>query len=87
MSRYQLEIRPSAEKTLRKIRDARLQQRLDDAFNKLAENPRRMGAEKMAGFDNRYRFRVGDFRIIYEIHDAVLVVLILAIGDRKEIYR
>jgi mRNA interferase RelE/StbE len=87
MSRYQLEIRPSVEKTLRKIRDARLQQRLDDAFAKLSENPRRMGAEKMSGFDNRYRFRAGDYRIIYEIHDAVLVVLILAIGDRKEIYR
>lgn len=46
-----------------------------------------MGAEKMAGFPNRYRFRVGDYRIIYEIHDAVLMVLILAVGDRKEIYR
>jgi mRNA interferase RelE/StbE len=87
MSRYKLEIRPSVEKTLRKIRDSRLQQRLDDAFAKLSENPRRMGAEKMSGFDNRYRFRAGDYRIIYEIHDAVLVVLILAIGDRKEIYR
>jgi mRNA interferase RelE/StbE len=87
MSRYRLEIRPSVEKTLRKIRDAKLQQRLDDAFNKLAENPRRMGAEKLAGFQNRYRFRVGDYRIIYEIHDAVLLVLILAVGDRKEIYR
>ena len=45
MSRYRLEIRPSVEKTLRKIRDAKLQQRLDDAFNKLAENPRRFGSE------------------------------------------
>jgi mRNA-degrading endonuclease RelE of RelBE toxin-antitoxin system len=50
MSRYRLEIRPSVEKSLRKIRDAKLQQRLDDAFSKLAENPRRMGAEKMSGF-------------------------------------
>jgi len=87
MSRYRLEIRPSVEKTLRKIRDSKLQQRLDDAFNKLSENPRRMGAKKMGGFENRYRFRVGDYRIIYEIHDTVLLVLILAVGDRKEIYR
>jgi len=87
MNRYKLEIRPSVEKTLRKIRDAKLQQRLDDAFNKLSENPRRQGAEKMSGFANRYRFRVGDYRIVYEIHDAVLLVLILAVGDRKEIYR
>ena len=87
MSRYRLEIRPSVEKTLRKIRDANLHRRLDDAFNKLAENPRRMGMQKMGVFENRYRFRVGDYRIIYEIHDAVLLVLILAVGDRKEIYR
>ena len=66
MNRYRLEIRPSVVKTLRKIRDLKLQQRLNDAFNKLAENPRRMGAEKMAGFGNRYRFRVGVYRIIYD---------------------
>jgi mRNA interferase RelE/StbE len=41
----------------------------------------------MSGFDNRYRFHVGDYRIVYEIRDAVLLVLILAVGDRKEIYR
>lgn len=41
----------------------------------------------MAGPQNCYRFRVGDYRIIYEIHDVVLLVLILAVGDRKEIYR
>ena len=41
MSRYHLEIRPSVEKTLRKIRDVQLQQRLDAAFEKLSENPRR----------------------------------------------
>ena len=64
MSRYVLEIRPSVEKTLRKIRDVNLQQRPDDAFNKLAENPRRPGAEKMAGFQKRYRFRVGDYRVV-----------------------
>jgi mRNA interferase RelE/StbE len=87
MSCYRVEIRPSVEKTLRKIRNQKLQHRLDEAFNQLAENPRCRGAEKMAGFQNRYRFRVGDYRIIYEIHDAVLLVLIVAIGDRKEIYR
>ena len=72
---------------MRKIPDARLQQRLSEALDKLAENPRRMGAEKLAGGEARYRFRVGDYRIIYEIHDKVLLVLILALGDRKEIYR
>ena len=87
MTQYRLELRPSVVKTLRKVRDAQLQRRFDDALSKLTENPRRMGAEKMAGYDHRYRFRVGDFRIVYEIHDAILLVVILAVGDRKEIYR
>jgi mRNA-degrading endonuclease RelE of RelBE toxin-antitoxin system len=60
MSRYRLEIRPSVETTLRKIRDPQFQQRFDAALEKLTENPRRPGAEKMSGFGNRYRFRVGD---------------------------
>lgn len=87
VNRYRLEIRPSVEKSLHKIRDVPLQRRLDEALTKLAENPRRMGVEKLARFRNRYRFRVGGYRIIYEIHDAVLLVLILAVGDRKEVYR
>ena len=51
------------------------------------KNSRRTGAKKPAGGEDRYRYRVGAYRIIYEIHDKVLMVLILAVGDRKEIYR
>ena len=87
MNAYRLAIRPSVEKALRKIRDERLQKQINSAFEKLSENPRRMGAEKMAGPGDRYRFRTGDYRIIYEIHDDVLLVLVVAIGDRKDIYR
>ena len=72
---------------LAKIRDERLQRRIDEAFQKIAENPRRMGAEKMSGHENRHRFRTGDYRIVYEIHDDILLVLIVAVGDRKDIYR
>jgi mRNA interferase RelE/StbE len=84
---YKVEFRPSVEKILRKIRDPQLQRRLDTAIEKLSENPRGPGVEKMSDAASRYRFRVGDYRIVFEIHDAVLVVLILAIGDRKDIYR
>ena len=86
MNRYRVELRPSVKKSLRKIRDKELQRRFDAAFENLAENPRRQGAEKMSGLENRYRFRIGSYRIVYEIHDGILLVLILAIGDRKEIY-
>ena len=80
MSRYRLEIRPSVEKTLRKIRDPQLQQRLDAALEKLAENPRRPGAEKMSGFGNRYRFRVGDYRILYAFNDVEVWVLVVRVA-------
>ena len=87
MSQYRIEIRPSVEKTLGKLRDQELQQMIAQAFAKLSENPRRPGTEKMSGFNSRYRFRVGGYRIVYEIHDSVLLVLILVVCDRKEVYR
>jgi mRNA interferase RelE/StbE len=71
MSQYRLEIRPSVEKTLGKLRDKELQQRIAQAFEKLSQNPRLPRAEKMSDFNNRYRFRVGDYRIFYELLDAV----------------
>ena len=45
------------------------------------------GAKKLQGFENRYRIRVGDYRIIYEIHDNRLLVIVLEVGHRSHIYR
>ena len=53
----------------------------------LADNPRPRGVEKLEGRENRYRIRVGDYRVIYEIHDEVLLVLVVRIGHRREVYR
>ncbi|MDQ6631107.1 MAG: type II toxin-antitoxin system RelE/ParE family toxin [Verrucomicrobiota bacterium] len=87
MKRYEIRIERGAQKWLAKLRDRKTLERIGAAIDKLAEDPRPMGAEKLSGHLNRYRFRVGVYRILYEIHDAVLVVLIVDIGDRKEIYR
>ena len=84
---YTLSVKPKVEKYLDGIRDARLYQRLRDAIGGLASNPRPPGSLRMQGEDGLYRVRVGDFRIIYQIQDAVLVVLVVQIGNRKEIYR
>ena len=61
--------------------------------NKIIENishlssvPRPAGCKKLKGYKNSYRIRVGDYRIIYEIEDKVLHILIVAIGNRKNIY-
>ncbi len=84
---YTVSIKPKAEKYLEGIRDVRLYQRLRDAIGGLASDPRPAGCLKMEGEDGLYRVRVGDYRIIYQIHDAVLVVLVVQIGNRREIYR
>jgi mRNA interferase RelE/StbE len=59
------------------------------ALTPLGDDPRRQdsGIKKMAGYDDRYRLRVGDYRVIYEIRDGQLVILIVGVGHRREIYR
>jgi len=58
---------------------------LKQAIYKLAENPRPQGCKKLKGRDG-YRIRVGNYRIIYDIFDAELLVDIIALGHRKDIY-
>jgi len=53
----------------------------------LEENPRPFGVEKMAGPEDLYRVRVGDWRIVYAIRDRELVVIVIRIGNRREVYR
>lgn len=84
---YTVSLKPKAEKYLDGIRDARLYQRLRDAIGGLASSPRPPGCLRMEGEDGFYRVRVGDHRIIYQIQDAVLLVLVVKIGNRREIYR
>jgi len=52
----------------------------------LAANPRPVDAEKLSG-DDKYRIRQGDYRILYEIVDADLIVIVVRIGNRREVYR
>jgi mRNA interferase RelE/StbE len=64
-----------------------VQVRLKPAIDGLAEEPRPDGVVKLKGEENAYRVRVGDYRIVYEVRDNVLLVLIVKIGHRREIYR
>ncbi len=58
---------------------------IEDIY-RLAEVPRPAGCKKLKGYKNAYRIRVGNYRIIYEPVDKVLLILVVAIGHRKEIY-
>jgi mRNA interferase RelE/StbE len=83
--RYAVLIEPSAAKALRKL-DPPNAQRLRAAIDLLAENPRPPAAIPLKG-SLFWRVRVGDYRIIYDIRDGELVVLVLDVGHRREVYR
>jgi len=83
--KYRIEILRSAQKQLRKI-DRSSQKRIIGAVYALAENPRPSDCKKLSG-RLAWRIRVGEYRVIYEIHDNRLLILIVAMGGRKDIYR
>jgi len=82
---YQVKIKRSAEKELAAL-PVNIILRIKDAVFFLAENPFPKGHKKLKGFHNLYRIRVGDYRIIYTIHQNILIIEILKIGNRKDIY-
>lgn len=82
---YCVTIERSAAKSLARISEP-WQSAIERALRSLANNPRPAGAKKLTGRQG-WRIRVGDYRILYEIHDRVLSVLVIDIGHRREIYR
>ncbi len=85
MASYSLEIKRSAAKELAQL-PAKDRGRVIARIQALAEDPRPVGAEKLSG-QERYRVRQGDYRILYEIEDAVLRIMVVKIGHRRDIYR
>ena len=83
---YTVEFAPRAARDFRCL-DRAAQQRLRGQIDRLAENPRPRGCEKLVGGDSLYRIRVGDYRIVYQVRDRVLVVLVVRIGHRRDVYR
>ncbi|MCH7981688.1 MAG: type II toxin-antitoxin system RelE/ParE family toxin [Proteobacteria bacterium] len=86
MAKYSLRIKKSARKELESITTKADRQRIIRRIQSLADDPRPPGAVKLSGLD-RYRIRQGRFRILYSIEDAILTVLVIRIGDRKDVYR
>ncbi len=82
---YILKYRSAALRQLQKL-DKKVQARLKPKITGLANEPRPHGYLKLQGFENRYRIRVGDYRVIYEINDEILQVLIVKVGPRRNIY-
>jgi mRNA interferase RelE/StbE len=82
---YKVSLKKSAEKELRSI-PARDITKIVDKIKNLQQQPRPHGCEKMEGGE-RYRIRQGDWRVIYTIDDTEKSVLVIKIGNRREVYR
>lgn len=87
MARYSVEIRTSAIKELEAVVPKRERQRITRKIAALADDPRPRGCEKLAAQGDRYRVRQGRYRIVYAVDDAELLVDVVKIGHRREVYR
>jgi mRNA interferase RelE/StbE len=86
VAKYSLRIKKSARKELQSIATKADRQRIIRRIELLADNPRPPGALKLSGLE-RYRIRQGRYRILYTIEDTVLIVHVIKIADRKDVYR
>jgi mRNA interferase RelE/StbE len=59
---------------------------IEEKMKKLSENPRPVGSKKLKGAKDTWRVRAGNYRIVYDIQDAILVVTVIKLGHRREIY-
>jgi mRNA interferase RelE/StbE len=83
---YRIELAPAAARQIRKL-DPQARRRVQAAVELLATEPRPPAATQLVNSGGAWRVRVGDYRIVYDIEDDRLVVLVLAAGHRREVYR
>jgi mRNA interferase RelE/StbE len=84
--RFELRITPAAQKEIDRL-PKQARERVEVAILSLVDNPRPRGSKKLRGLKDTYRIRVGNYRVVYRVHDDELVILVVAVGDRKDIYR
>ncbi len=85
-ARYTVGLTPAARRDLRAV-PKKMLARIDARLLSLAENPRPPAAERLKGADHLLRVRVGDYRIVYELREEVLLLLVIRIRHRREVYR
>ena len=86
MGAYRIDLSRDAVKSLSGF-DRSTQARIRAAIDALADEPRPSGSIKLAGGSGEWCIRVGDYRIVYEIHDGRLLVLVVRVAHRREVYR
>jgi mRNA interferase RelE/StbE len=83
---YSVEFTVAAQKEILRI-PKRSAQRIAEAIDALADNPRPPGCKKLVGEENTYRIRVGDYRVVYEIEDERVTVWVIRVRHRKDAYK
>lgn len=83
---YTVEISKRASKQLKKL-SPEVQERIQIKIDALALEPRPDGVKKLKGRENGYRIRVGDYRILYDVYDDVLLITVVEIGHRSSVYK
>jgi mRNA interferase RelE/StbE len=83
---YQIEISNRAVKQLKKL-STDIRERINKKILDLAKNPRPSGVVKLENTDNKYRIRVGNYRVLYEIKDDVLIIKVIRVGHRRDVYQ
>ncbi len=86
MDYYQIEFKPAALKQLKKLPKDMIP-KIAEKINALATNPRPDGIKKLIRSEAHYRLRVGDYRVIYSVIDDRLIIEVIRIGHRKDVYR
>ena len=86
MEKYKVSIKRSAVKEIEAIPQKKERQRIIRRIGQLAEDPRPPGSKKLSG-NEKYRVRQGSYRIVYSIEDYELIVVVVKVGHRKDVYR
>jgi mRNA interferase RelE/StbE len=83
---HRIEVSPAAARQLKKI-DRRVLPQIAAKIDALATEPRPHGCEKLSGYDDLYRVRVGDYRIVYGVEDQLVLIVVLKVANRAEVYQ
>jgi mRNA interferase RelE/StbE len=86
VSQYSIQFLRPARKDLENL-SSKMQARIMKAIDNLKDNPHSRLSKKLKGSVDTFRIRVGDYRVIYEIHEDEIVVLIIRVGHRKDVYK
>lgn len=79
-------ISPAAKRQIKNL-EPKIQEKIVQHLREIGKNPRPSGTKKLSGTRDVYRLRIGDYRVVYQIRGDELIILILGVGHRQEIYK